>query len=317
MKIKSFIKLLISLVMLGLVLRFVNLKDLERIIAGIPTHTAVYVVLIFSAGQILSSFKWWLIARSGGIDVPWSTALKAYFIGMFVNCFGFGTVGGDVARGILLADGKKSKTVALASVIADRAQGLAVLSSIALISIAFFGQPLIDQRLVLVLLGLLISVIGVWLFAPSIIFRIIPKGTKLGRIVHQILQVLPRSPGTLFAITVLSTIFHFSQLWLHSVMAEGLGVTLPWPILLTTIPFVNILATLPLSWNGLGVREQSYRFFLFPAVLTNEQAVAFGAMWLFAVAIISSIGGIVSVLTKDFEVIEEEEKRLEASAAAD
>ncbi|MBN8548457.1 MAG: flippase-like domain-containing protein, partial [Deltaproteobacteria bacterium] len=262
------------------------------------------------------SFKWWIIARSGGVDVPWSTAVRAYFIGMFVNCFGFGTVGGDFARGILLADGKKVKTIALASVIADRAQGLAVLSLIALISVAIFGQPLLDARLVYVLLATLFAVIAVWFIAPSIIFRIVPDNTKIGSILRHIFQVFPRSPGTVAAITLISVVFHFSQIGLHGMILHSLGADVSWPVLLTTIPFVNILATLPLSWNGLGVRENSYVFFLFPAFITRDQAVALGAMWLIMLAIASSIGGILSVLTKDFD-IEAAEKELETAPSHD
>ena len=148
MKLKTLIKPALSIVMLALVLRFVDLKNLEKIVMAIPLSTVSTVVVIFFLGQVLSSYKWWLIARAGKIDVPYLTALRAYFIGMFVNCFGFGTLGGDVARGILLTDGKQGKTPALASVIADRAQGLAVLSIIALVSVAIFGQASLDQRFV-------------------------------------------------------------------------------------------------------------------------------------------------------------------------
>jgi uncharacterized membrane protein YbhN (UPF0104 family) len=316
MKLKSVIKLVISAVMLGLVLRFVNLKDLRSVVLSIPLTTAVLYVIVFTAGQILSSFKWWIIAKSSGIDVPWSTALKAYFIGMFVNCFGFGTVGGDFARGILLADGKKVKTRALASVIADRAQGLAVLSIIGLGSVAIYGQPLLDAKLVDILLVLLLGIIAVWFLAPSILFRIFPETTFAGTKLRQIFQVLPRSPGVIVAITLLSFIFHLTQISLHALMLSGLGVSISWPVLLTTIPFVNILATLPISWNGLGVREKSYMYFLVPGIISSEQAVALGAMWLLSVAITSSIGGILSVLTKDFD-LEAAEKELQVAPTHD
>lgn len=294
--------------MLGLVLHFVNLKDLEKTLFAIPPATVVFVVLVYTAGQILSSVKWWMIARSAGIDTSWPMTLKAYFIGMFVNCFGFGTVGGDVARGLLLSDGKKTKTLALATVIADRAQGLAVLTVIGLLSVAIFGQPLLDARLVYLLLALLAAVAGVWFIAPSLILGIFPEHSRPGRILRQVFAAFPRNVSTLFWTTVISVTFHFSQIWLHALMAGGLGVSISWSVLLTTIPFVNILATLPISWNGLGVREKSYIYFLFPAVLSREQAVAVGALWLLSVAITSSIGGIVSVITKDFDIVEEKEQ---------
>ena len=50
-----------------------------------------------------------LLARSGGIDVPSLLAFKAYFLGMFVNCFGLGTVGGDFARAIVSVANKNRK----------------------------------------------------------------------------------------------------------------------------------------------------------------------------------------------------------------
>lgn len=312
MRLKSIIKLLISIVMLALVLRFVDLRNLEAVILGIPPLTALIVILVYGAGQILSSTKWWIIARSGGIDVSWPTTLKAYFIGMFVNCFGFGTIGGDVARGVLLSEGKKMKTVALASVVADRAQGLVVLTIIGLGAVALFGQPLLDQRLVFLLLALLLVILAIWFIAPTLLLRLLPEDSRFGKLARQLFDVFPRSPGKVVLITGISAAFHFSQIWLHALMLQGLGVSISWPVLLTTIPFVNILATLPISWNGLGVREKSYLYFL-PAVLSPEQAVAVGAMWLLCVAVSSSIGGIISVMTKDFDIIEAEKEKVAAS----
>lgn len=90
-------------------------------------------------------------------------------------------------------------------------------------------------------------------------------------------------------------------------MGLALGIDIPWAYLFVAIPFVNILSTLPISWNGLGVRENAYVFFLAPAVLSREQALAFGAIWIIAVTFCSAVGGIVSVMTKDFEKIKEDD----------
>ena len=84
-------------------------------------------------------------------------------------------------------------------------------------------------------------------------------------------------------------------------MAAGFGSHIPWHVLLVTIPVVNILSTLPISWNGLGMRENGYVFFLAPLILSREEAVAFGAMWLFAMTVSSAIGGLVAVFSKDVD----------------
>ena len=130
MNTKGLIKLLLSAVMVFLVVKTVDFSTLKGTIASIPLATVVLVIGGYTVGQLLSSVKWWTIARSGGIAVPYTTVLKAYFIGMFVNCFGFGMVGGDVARGILVAQGLPKKTEGIASVVADRVHGLTVLSCI-------------------------------------------------------------------------------------------------------------------------------------------------------------------------------------------
>ncbi|MBX7143022.1 MAG: flippase-like domain-containing protein [Oligoflexia bacterium] len=307
MKLKGFIKLILSVVMLALVLRLVELKNLHDVIFRIPASTAVAVLIGYILGQVLSALKWWTICRKAGIESNFLTALKAYFIGMFVNCFGFGTVGGDVARALLLNDRKSARATSLASVVADRAHGLAVLACIGSCAIGWWGRSALEPSLVYLLYSLPILVVLGWALAPTILTRLVPEGTKFGTLVRDVVRVFPRDLTTVSIITVMSILFHLLQIGLHAVIVNGVGADIPWSTLLTVIPFVNILATLPISWNGLGVRENAYKFMLVPAFLSPEQAVALGAIWLLAVVIASGVGGIVSVLTKDIEVVENAE----------
>lgn len=316
MKYKALIKLALSLVMLILVLRLVELKNLEDVLLSIPIWTAAVVVLGYALGQLLSSFKWWTIAKAGGIKTSYPTALKAYYIGMFVNCFGFGTVGGDVARALLLNGPGTSKATALASVLADRVHGLAVLACIGVSAVAYWGAGKLDPAFIYLLYSIPALALLGWFIAPPILMKLLPKTGRFGRLSREVLAVFPRDAKTFGLITVVSTIFHLVQISLHLVIAVGLGVYLPWSAILTTVPFVNILTSLPISWNGLGVRENAYRALLTPTYLSAEQAVAVGAIWLLAVVVSSSIGGFISVLTKDIEVVKEaEEIHIPESAA--
>lgn len=291
--------------MLFLVLRLVELKNLEEVLLKIPLSTALIVICGYGLGQLLSSLKWWTIAKAGGIKTSYLTALKAYYIGMFVNCFGFGTVGGDVARALLLNGPETSKATALSSVLADRLHGLAVLACIGVIAVAYWGTGVLDPTYIYLLYSLpVLTVIG-WFFGPPLLSRMLPKEGKFGRVGREVLAAFPQDVKTFGFITAISTVFHLVQISLHLVIAAGLGVFLPWSAILTTVPFVNILTSLPISWNGLGVRENAYKALLSPTYLSAEQSVAVGAIWLLAVVVTSSIGGFVSVLTKDIEVINE------------
>jgi hypothetical protein len=102
-----------------------------------------------------------------------------------------------------------------------------------------------------------------------------------------------------------AVVFHIVKISLHAAMASGVGATIPWATLFIVIPLVNIASSLPISWNGLGVREKSYTYFLTaaPAIVTNEQAIAFGALWLMAMTVTSAIGGIVALCSGELGVL--------------
>jgi glycosyltransferase 2 family protein len=296
---KLLIKIFISLAMLILALRLVDINELKQSLLSIPLPTLGVVVVIFFFGQLLSSYKWWLLARSGSIEVPWLLAVRAYFLGMAVNCFGLGTVGGDLARALVLGSKSKQNPTALASVFADRVHGITVLAAIGVASMVFSGRQHIGSEYLVLLPVCIIAVVMAWYFGPSIALAVLPKGGALHRNMEQIAQVFPRDPATISYISLISLVFHLLQIGLHQVMAAGFGIQIPWPVLLVTIPVINILSSLPISWNGLGVRENGYVFFLAPLLLSREHAIAFGVMWLLATAISSAIGGLVLVFSKD------------------
>ncbi len=305
MSLKALIKVAISLTMLTLVLTFVEPREVITTVGNIPLWCALAVIVGYLVGQALSAYKWMLIARSGKIEASFTGTLKAYFIGMFVNSFGLGIIGGDVTRGVLLADGKPVKTQAIASVVADRAHGLAVLAVLGTLATALYGSSSIDVRFVYLLVGIGLALIFGWFLGPKILLKFVHSENKLHDKAVQITEVFPKHPSRIVAITLLSLLFHLLQIGLHWLIGLGLGAELSWLFLLLAVPFINILSSLPISWNGLGVRETAYIFFFCNQsnLLSEEQAVAMGALWLLAVTASSAVGGMIAFLTKDFRLL--------------
>lgn len=302
MNFKFIIKFFLSLALLTLVLNNTDFEKLKATLLSLPLWSVVTVIFGYFIGQLLSSFKWWYIAKQGGIESSYLGALKSYFIGMFVNCFGLGMVGGDLARALMLSHGRPHKTPALASVLADRLHGLVVLALIGLTATLLFDSHL-SSSVYFLIIAITISIILGWFIGPYILLKIVPAKSKYRRKAEQLCSVFPTRPIVLIPITIVSVVFHLLQISLHSVIATALGISLAWSILLTVVPVVNILCSLPISWNGLGLREKGYAYFLTPAFITQEQAVAFGAIWLLALTVSSIIGGFVALLTKEFSDI--------------
>lgn len=292
--------------MLLLVMRTIDRGELHAAFAQVSLSTAVVVLLGYLVGQGLSAIKWYLLARAAGIKVPLQRALRGYALGMFVNNFGFGVLGGDVARAVILSQGQRAKSPAFASVLADRAHGLAVLALIGTISALVYGtthQIRLSTEL-LWILGITVSslVLG-WFIGPPLVLRVLPRSWKFYDKIATILAVFPRSPRAVLLLSLLSALFHMSQITLHKVIGLGIGVDIPWHYLMVYVPLVNIFSTLPISWNGLGVREKSYTFFFTPTIMTGAQAVALGLVWLLAVTAGSALAGLVGLFTKDLELV--------------
>jgi uncharacterized protein (TIRG00374 family) len=306
---KRFVKIAVSLILVVLMLQFIDLQGLGRTLLTIPLSITISVVIGYLLGQVLSAFKWWLIARSSGIKTTYGYALRTYFIGMFTNCFGFGIVGGDLARALLLARGQNQKASAIASVFADRAHGLGTLALIGVMAAILVGSSAAGFQLTVLLIGVGVLIVLGWIYGPKLLLILSRKTGKLEKLSAEIERAFPRKPSLVISITLISICFHSSHVLLHWLLGMGFGVDIPLGYLFFAIPFVNILSSLPISWNGLGVRENAYIFFLAPAILSAEQAAAIGAIWLLSVTISAAIGGIFAFLAHDFERLKEIEAK--------
>lgn len=306
MSFKTVLKFAISAVMLSLVYSLVDFEALKSTLINIPISYLLIMFVGYCCGQIISAYKWMLIAQSGDIQVNFIQAIKAYFLGMYVNTFGLGLIGGDVTRGLLISAKQGKKTLGLASVVADRAHGLVILCLIAVLSIAILNTANIDQKLQVTLYLVAAIIIFAWFYGPQILLKLLPKdkAPKLRIVANDIQLVFPKKIFKIIEISFLSACFHFSQIGLHWVMAQALEVNIPFSYLLVVIPFINVATSLPISWQGLGVRESAYTyFFVVTNYINNEQAVAFGAIWFFSATCASAVGGVVATLSPKWKEI--------------
>jgi glycosyltransferase 2 family protein len=298
---------------LGLVILVLALVDLSKLYDTL-SHLSLKAVLIICAGyfcsQIMSSFKWWIIVRASGIKVGYIPALRAYFCGMFVNLAGLGLVGGDVARGLVLAGDKPVRAAALATVVADRFHGLGVLALIGATSALFFGANL-PQNLLWVLPVVGLGIAAGWIIGPTVLRLMVPRKHWLRQKVEGVAAAFPRKKRVIALITAISFVFHCTQICLHAVIAWALGVSVPLTVLFVVVPFINIASSLPISWMGLGVREFSYKTFLAPTYLTPDQAVAFGPVWFMAMVFSSLVGGAVALLSGDLAAVRAKSAKME------
>jgi uncharacterized membrane protein YbhN (UPF0104 family) len=83
-----------------------------------------------------------------------------------------------------------------------------------------------------------------------------------------------------------------------SFIARALGVALPMSVWFAVVPLVTLAMVVPLSINGVGVREGGLAFLLKSSGISTDAAVAIGLLWFLATILTGLIGGVLFLLDR-------------------
>src|SRR5690606_25548560 len=236
-------------------------------------------------------------------------------IGYFFNLFLPSAIGGDFFRAYYLARQEGiGMTTPLTTTIVDRLAGLVALLLIGLVAavvnpLHVEGYPLVG---IFLLLGIAFLV-GIIALFHSGMHRLLVRLLEWLRLqnveartelVYSGLQRLRRSPGTLVGITLLSFGIQFLAVIMMWLAARAIEIRAPFLVFLVFIPLINLSVAVPISINGVGLREGIY-FLLFSQIgVSMESAVTLSLLNFLVVALTALPGGIVYSLYKrdeDFE----------------
>ncbi len=287
------VKVAVSLGLLAFLLRRVDLAATLHFAASIDTRLLLLAIALYLAGQVLCGLKWRKLGQAVGFDDPPGRFVSFYFIGMFFNAFGFGTVGGDVVRALYLSGETGRRALAFNTVVADRVSGLLVLLGIAFTSLAVLHHYELPAVLYWGVLALSAGLLGGWRLLPLVLPRFLPAENRLRRLVEQDLAPYWNDGRLLVEVGLMALVFHLSQIGVLVVLTHALALDVPWSYCFVFGPLVNILTAIPVSLNGLGVREGGYAFFLSHIGVARESAIAFALTWFGVVLVCGLVGAVV------------------------
>ncbi|GAG41267.1 unnamed protein product, partial [marine sediment metagenome] len=132
---KLLLKIVLSLGILAYLLSHVSLTSFWKALLDARHNYLILAFLLYIVGQVLSTYKWRLLAKTLGFRRKFKRFLAYYFIGMFFNLFLLGSIGGDVGKAYLLAGRRDSRMRAGYSILAERFTGGMALVTIAIIAL--------------------------------------------------------------------------------------------------------------------------------------------------------------------------------------
>ncbi len=276
-------------------------------------HARVGILLlafgILWIGHYICIFRWRMLMRPLMPVFSLTRLFEIYCIGLFFNLTFPTAVGGDLVK--MYYAGKPSRLYAesFAATFLDRDSGM-----LAMMLLASVGTLLLPMKIP----GFPISLI-VWAsFAAFIVINIAIFTPNLHRVLTRLLhriklsktatrldavssafQIMGKNPRILlysFLVSLFNQSLVFVTTW---VTAEGLRIDVPLLYYLVFVPVITLISMIPISLNGLGLREAAFMS-LFAAVgVAPTSGLALGLLTSVTVMLSAVPGGIVYIFFRN------------------
>jgi glycosyltransferase 2 family protein len=271
----------------------------------------IAAVIAFLGVLVVSAARWdsYLRATQTG-SFPPSRLVRLTFVGTFFNAFLPTGVGGDAYKTMRIV-GRGARARAAASVLLDRYSGLVGLAVVGFVAMALDLEAM-PKRLLLIAEAVSVTIIATtvvprasreWVLRRAHIPREGRFGgamwTAVGAVATANRSLFVAGRGYLWGIASQTGI-----LLVHVCIAEGLGLDISIGVLASAAVVAQLVALLPVSINGLGLREATYVWALGTAGVVAEPALAFAVGMLGVLVIGSLVGGLVFVFGGPFREIE-------------
>jgi uncharacterized membrane protein YbhN (UPF0104 family) len=242
--------------------------------------------------QVVSGVRWRLLARPLGFRGSSWQFTAFYFIGMFFNLVLPTSVGGDVVRAWYLDGHSGHRMAAFVSVLIDRATGLMVLLFVACVGVLVcpVDLPWWVPGSVWAMAGA--AFLG--LLALPFVARWTARFDRLRRLAQGARFYL-RHPRLLLGTAGLSLGIQAANVLLVWLVALAIDVHISPLYYAVFVPMVCLLTLLPVSLNGMGIREWSTIAFLAPLGVNESTALSLAFLWFLMLTAVSLCGGVIYV----------------------
>lgn len=297
-------KIGVSLLLLGYLLRTTDLQALiDRIRQG-DLLLLVLAVVLYGGMIVLSTWRWRTLISAQGYDASLRELSASYLVATFFNNFLPSNIGGDLIR---VRDSSRltgSKTTSLAIIAVDRILGFAALYALAAGAFLVGGSAvrhLAGARLVLLALSLLFATLAFLYFREGTA-RAVMAGSGLTRIrwarerfevvqeaVHEYRRNFRAVLAAFGASLMLQTLF----IYYYFAIARSLRIPLSLTACFLMVPLCTLVQTIPISFNGWGIRESVFVLYFSQVGLARESALAFSLLGAGLVVLLSLSGAVV------------------------
>ncbi|MHB8522098.1 MAG: lysylphosphatidylglycerol synthase transmembrane domain-containing protein [Limisphaerales bacterium] len=273
-------------------------------------------VLWMGLTVMLGVFRWRMVLRVQGLDLPVSRATEISFVAQFFNSFLLGSSGGDLMKAYYAArETHHKKTEAVVAVFVDRLLGLFAMLLFAGLMMGPNRTLLAGHKRLAALAGVILIMLAGCGLAVYLAFwgglsrgwpqarawmRKLPKADLLERSLDSCRQ-FGRQPGLLLKTLGVSMLLNGVCVLQILTLVWGMHLNVSPLALCLIVPSIICISALPVTPSGLGVRENLYVLMLaVPEINVDATKALSLSLLAYAGSLFwSLVGGVVYVMFKE------------------
>ncbi len=289
--------------------RKVDFEHFGAVLLGARLSVLLVAFAVLWMGHYICIFRWRMLMRPLMPVLSLGHLFAIYCIGLFFNLIFPTVVGGDVVK--MYYAGKPSKLYAqsFAATFLDRDAGMLAMMLIAcMVTLVHpVSVPGIPVGLIIWATSLLFLLGNIVVFAPSLHQTLtrflhavrLPKVAVKADAISNAFQVMGRHRGVLIvslAVSLVNQLLAISVTW---VLAEGLRLDVPLRYFLLFVPVITLISMIPISLNGMGLREYAFMTLLGAIGIAPESCIALGLLSSAFIIVSSLPGGVVYIFFRN------------------
>lgn len=296
-------QVVVSVALLAWLLNRVGLQEVAQQFATMNLWLYLAAILVFLISVWIRAWRWKMVLTPLKTDAGIWYLTRLYLLGFFWNSFLPTGFGGDVIRAVALAGESKHGTEAATSVIAERIIGLLGTCLIAIGVLLIWPRIISFEWFLMTLVICLGIVAGGWFLRLDLLnwtaehLSFLRKIVQHPKVIELHEAVRTYDMRTILLTTATSIPFTIVFVVTNWLIGLSLDVHIAPRYYAIFTPIVSVVNLLPLSFNGIGVREYMYDLLFVPVGVSSQQAVTMALAFNLMRIITGTLGGILSLLT--------------------
>lgn len=277
------LRLVVSVAILGVLVWVIPWADLRAGALAMDWSVWVLVVACFLIGHNLGAMKWRIMVNIGRSQLGAFDAVRCYAAGLFANLCLPSIVGGDVLRATIAARITRRGEAVVWGSIADRLVDIISLGLLivlgSLVNRATLPGSAGNVVVAAVFTGVVAGIVGL-VAAFRVPLRRWPR--RIRRTVGRTLVAMrrmARSPRTVALALTMSLIIQGGFVLLNAWIGRALGIDVPIMVWFFVWPLAKLSGLIPVSLNGLGVRDATQGALLLAIGVPAALGVVASLVW--------------------------------------